>query len=333
MDATNAAMIRANEGIVKLFFSLTLLVFSFTISLSASAQTARIATSTPGSLFHSIGSAIASTANQTGSSATVQSATSPNQYIPFVASGGVDFGIANLQEVNYAFEGKAWFSDHPQPALRVVAVLMPLREAIFVRADSEIYTIADLKGKPMVDGYAAQSTIIPQLEAMYATAGLKRSDLKSVAVANIVEGADAFISGEVVGFIFAHGAGKVREAHAAVGGLRALPIPDTADNLAAMRAHWPAAFLASIKPGPAVPGVENEATFMAYPQVIFTHEKASSQVVYDMTRMLHENKRSLAEAFPLFNLFDPNNMASDPSPTVFHPAAIRFYKESGIWSK
>ncbi|MEH6726704.1 MAG: TAXI family TRAP transporter solute-binding subunit [Hyphomicrobiales bacterium] len=310
---------------------LTAFVLSHFISAGAVAQTIGIATSSPGSLFHNIGAAIAGAANKAGINATVQTATSPNQYIPFVAAGGVDFGIANLQEVNNAYEGKAWFAKQPQSALRVVAILMPLREAIFVRADSEIHSIADLKGKPMVDGYAAQSTIIPQLEAMYATAGLTRADMEPVSVANIVEGANAFIAGESVGFIFAHGAGKVREAHAAVGGLRALPIPDTTDNLNAMRKHWPAAFLTEIEPGNATPGVDEPNTFMAYPQVIFTHQNASPEAVYNMARLLFDHKEELADIFPLFNLFVPKDMPIDPAPSSFHPDAIRFFKDVGIW--
>ena len=148
----------------------------------AEAQTVGIATSNPGSLYHSIGTAIANAANQAGLNTTIQPATSPNQFIPMMNQGGIEFGIANLQEVNYAFEGKAWFEGQPAPNLRVVAMLMPLREAIFVRADSEIKTVADLKGQPMVDGYTAQNTILPQLDAIYSTARLSRADMVSVNV-------------------------------------------------------------------------------------------------------------------------------------------------------
>jgi uncharacterized protein len=40
---------------------------------------------------------------------------SPNRYIPFVASGGIEFGVANLQEVDYALEGKEWCEGKASP--------------------------------------------------------------------------------------------------------------------------------------------------------------------------------------------------------------------------
>ena len=305
--------------------------FAATVAFAgaAQAQSVGIATSNPGSLFHNIGTAVANAANEAGLNATIQPATSPNQYLPFVASGGIEFGVANLQEVNYALEGKEWFSGSVNPDLRIVARIMPLREAIFVRADSDIKTIADLKGKPMVDGYTAQQTIIPQLDAMYATAGMTRADMESVNVASVVAGADAFIAGESVGFIFAHGAGKVREADAAVGGLRALSIENTDENLKLIREHWPVAFFTEIKGG-STPGVTETAWYMAYPQVVFTHAKAPDDVVYAMAKALYEGKEVLGKSFPPFRAFNPQDMAGDVAPSQFHPGAVKFFKEVGL---
>lgn len=177
-----------------------------------------IATSNPGSLFHNIGTAIANAANGAGLNTTIQPATSPNQFIPFIDQGGIEFGVANLQEVDYAYDGKEWWTGQKFENLRIVAHLQPLVEAIFVRADSNIMKVSDLKGLKMTDGYTAQNTILPQLSAFYATAGMTRDDVEKVSVASVVAGADAFMAGDTVGFIFAHGAGKVREADAAVGG-------------------------------------------------------------------------------------------------------------------
>lgn len=299
----------------------------------ASAQAVGIATSNPGSIFHNIGTAVANAANQAGINATIQPATSPNQYIPFVASGGIEFGAANLQEVNYALEGKEWFTGSVNPDLRIVGHVMPLVEAIFVRADSDIRSIEDLRGQPMVDGYTAQNTILPQLDAMYATAGMTRADMQPVQVPSVVGGADAFIAGDAVGFIFAHGAGKVREADAAVGGLRALPIEETEENLATIREHWPVGFFVTMEPGPNAPGVEETSTYFAYPQVIFTHAGVDEETVYQMTKAIYESKEAMAQTFPPFNAFDPADMASDTGASEFHPGAIRFYQEVGIWKE
>jgi TRAP transporter TAXI family solute receptor len=296
----------------------------------ASAENVGIATSNPGSLFHNIGTAVANAANANGLNTTIQPATSPNQFIPFVNSGGIEFGVANLQEVNYAITGEAWWNGVKNENLRIVGHLQPLVEAIFVRADSDIKTVADLKGKPMTDGYTAQNTILPQLSAFYATAGLTRDDVEQVSVASVVAGADAFMAGDTVGFIFAHGAGKVREADAAVGGLRALGVGDASDaSLAAAREFWPTAFF-KVLPAGSMPGVLEDTTYIAFPQVVFTHAGVSDEVVYQMTKAMYEQAAVMGETFPPMRAFNPADMMSDSGIAEFHPGALRFYEEVGL---
>jgi uncharacterized protein len=300
------------------------------IAGSASAQNVGIATSNPGSLFHNIGTAVANAANEAGLNATIQPATSPNQYIPFVNSGGIEFGVGNLQEINYSITGEEWWNGVKNPNIRILAFIMPIVEAIFVRADSDIMTVADLKGKPMTDGYTAQNTILPQLDAIYATAGLTRDDMVKVNVPSVVAGADAFMAGDAVGFIFAHGAGKVREADAAVGGLRALPVADASDSgLAAAKEHWPTAFFMTLK-ADSMPGVLEDNVYIAYPQVVFTHKDVPDDVAYAMAKAIFENKEIMASTFPPFNAFNPQNMKGDPGVAEFHPGALKFFEEVGL---
>jgi TRAP transporter TAXI family solute receptor len=297
---------------------------------AASAQNVGIATSNPGSLFHNIATAVANAANAGGLNTTIQPATSPNQFIPFVNQGGIDFGVSNLQEVNYSITGEAWWNGVENPNIRVVAHLMPLVEAIFVRKDSDIMSVADLNGQPMTDGYTAQNTILPQLSAFYATAGMTRDDVEKVSVASVVAGADAFMAGDTVGFIFAHGAGKVREADAAVGGLRALGVDDDSDAaLAAAREHWPTAFFLTLPEG-RMPGVLEDTTYIAFPQVIFTHADAPDDVVYAMAKAMYENAQVMADTFPPFRAFRPENMRGNNGVSEFHPGALKFFEEVGL---
>jgi len=300
------------------------------LSSMAQAQNVGIATSNPGSLFHSIGTSVANAANKNGLNTTIQPATSPNQFIPFINSGGIEFGVANLQEVNYAITGEAWWNGQKNENLRVVAHLQPLVEAIFVRKDSNIMKVSDLRGKPMTDGYTAQNTILPQLSAFYATAGMTRDDIQKVSVASVVAGANAFIAGDTVGFIFAHGAGKVREADAAVGGLRALTVEDSsAAALAAARKHWPTAYFKDMKAG-SMPGILEDGTYIAFPQVVFTHAGVPNEVVYQMAKAMSEQAKVMGETFPPMRAFRPADMKGDPGVAKFHPGALKFFKEAGL---
>lgn len=297
---------------------------------AAQSQTVGIATSNPGSLFHNIGTAVASAANAGGLNTTIQPATSPNQFIPFINDGGIEFGVANLQEVEYAITGAEWWNGSEYPNLRIVAHLQPLVEAIFVRADSDIMSVADLAGLPMTDGYTAQNTILPQLSAFYATAGMTRDDVVPVNVASVVAGADAFIAGDTVGFIFAHGAGKVREADAAVGGLRALGVGDDSEAaLAAAREHWPTAYF-TVLPAGSMPGVLEDTTYIAFPQVVFAHADVPDDVVYAMVSAMYENAAIMTETFAPMAAFRPDDMRGDEGVTPYHPGALRFFEERGL---
>jgi uncharacterized protein len=318
---------------MRLFCIAAIAALSALFAGSACAQPLGLATSAPGSLYSSIGSAIAKASNDHGLNLTVQPATSPSQYLPAVNAGDFQFGVGNLQEFNYALEGKAWFSGAGAcPNLRVVALLYQLKEAIFVRKDSDIKTIAELKGKRMTAGFTAQKTILPQLDAIYATAGLTRNDVVKVQVPNVVAGADAFMAGQADGFVFAHGAAKVREADAKVGGIRALPIPNTPASIAAIKKHWPTGRLVEMKPGQNDPGVLAPGYFIAYPMLVFTNKNVPDDVVYKMAKVIYESQKEMGQVFGPMKGFDPKkDMVGDTEPGQYHPGAIKFYKEVGLW--
>jgi TRAP transporter TAXI family solute receptor len=317
---------------MKLFSTVAAMAGAALLAGSAYAAPLGIATSNPGSLYHNIGTAVAKAANSHGLNVTIQPATSPNQYLPAVSAGRFEFGIVNLQEFEYALKGKAWFEGHASPDLRVVALLYPLNEAIFVRKDSDIKSIADLKGKRMTAGYTAQHTIIPLLAAHYATAGMTDDDVIKVQVPSVVAGANAFMAGQADGFLFAHGAGKVREADAAVGGIRALPIPNTPENIAAIKKHWPTGYLIQKTPGKASPGVLEPGWFLAFPMIIFTNKSVPDATVEKLAKIIYESQKEMGQVFAPMKAFNPKeDMVGDTAPGQYHPGAIKFYKEVGLW--
>ena len=305
---------------------------ALSVSLAASAQQVSIGTSVPGSIYHQTGTVVAQLLNEkAGVGTTIQPFASPNVFIPSVNAGDMQLGLANIAEVSYALEGSDHFKGRPNKELRAVAVMYPLRSAIFVRKDSPIKTLNDLKGRPAVDGFTSQKIILPLLDAMYATVGMTRKDLRGVQVPNVTVGADAFAAGKTDMFFFAIGAPKPREVDASVGGIRMISLPNTPQAEAAVKKHFPYGYLRLEKPNPGSIGVLEPGYSLAYDAIVFAGTKTPDDVTYRTAKVMYENAKAMGEAAPPFRLFDAKNMGKDLGALQYHPGAIKFYKEIGIW--
>ncbi|MCL4800125.1 MAG: TAXI family TRAP transporter solute-binding subunit [Burkholderiales bacterium] len=300
---------------------------------AAHAQQVSIGTSNPGSIYHSSGTVIAKLLNEKANvKATIQPFASPNVFIPSVNAGEMQLGLANIAELRWALAGEEHFAGRPHPQLRAVAVMYPLRSAIFVRKDSEIRKLEDLKGRPALDGFTSQKIILPLLDAMYATVGMTRKDMRAVQVPNVVAGADVFAAGKSDMFFFAIGAAKPRETDAAVGGIRMLSLPSSPEALAKVREHFPPGYLRLENPSPANVGVLEPGYSLAYDALVFASAKTPDEVAYQTAKVMHENAKAMGEQFPPFRLFDAKAMAKDQTPLEYHPGAIKYFREAGIWS-
>jgi uncharacterized protein len=304
---------------------------ALSLSLAASAQQVSIGTSNPGSIYHSSGSVIAKLLNEKAKiGATIQPYASPNVFIPAVNAGQMQLGLANIAEITWALEGKEHFEGRPHKELRAVAIMYPLRSAIFVRKDSDIKSLADLKGRRALDGFTSQKIILPLLDAMYGTVGMTRKDMQPVQVPNVVLGADTFAAGRADMFFFAIGAAKPKEVDASVG-IRMLPIPKTAQAEAAIKEHFPPGYLRLERPSPVNVGVLEPGHSLAYDALVFASAKTPENIAYQTAKVMHDNAKEMGEAFGPLRLFDPKVMAKDFSPLEFHPGAVKYYKEMGMW--
>src|SRR6195256_664406 len=174
----------------------------------ATAQTYGLATMQPGTLAHTVASAIAKTLKEKGGLNTlVQNTAGESVLIPMVAKGEIDLGMANMLEVVEGIETGKLEND-----LRIIGSIYVLRMGFFARKDSGIVTMADVKGKRVPAGYSAMRTLDKNTQAMLATAGLTLSDVKPVMVPNVLRGGDDFMAGSNDMFMFSFGGPKVREA-------------------------------------------------------------------------------------------------------------------------
>lgn len=77
-------------------------------------------------------------------------------------------------------------------------------------------------------------------------------------------------------------------------------------------------------------GVDDPTVLLQVDFNIVAAASVPEDVVYKLTRTMYENKPALVGMLGAFRGFDPKHMAQ-PHPTPYHPGAIRFYKEVGLW--
>ena len=319
-------MTRMHKGIL----ALGAVAAALALATPASAQIYSLGTGKQGFFTYSAGAAIAKVAADGGLNLRVKPFGGTSAYVPGVNAGEQQFGLANELETHYAVTGTVIYKGKPQPNLRVVAVLTPLYSEFLVAKDSPIKSIPDLKGKTIPSGYASQRVLQVLTEGTLANGGLTMKDVQTVPVPNVVGGANEFLQGKADAFMFAVGAGKVAEVNAKKP-VRVLPIDHSKAAMERMRKFIPVAYATILKPGKGRAGVDEPTWVYAYDYLVLVNDKVADDVVYKLTKLLHDHQKELAANFGALSGFDPKRMNKDLSPVKFHPGAIKYYKEIGEW--
>jgi hypothetical protein len=249
--------------------------------------------------------------------------------LPLLNNGELDFSVSNSIDVTFAYKGEDVFKGRPQTDVRVVAALIPLRFGFFVRKDSEIKTISDLKNKKISSKFTKQTIVQSLAEGILASFGMNYDQVVGVPVPDGVRGIEDFMEGKVDAACFSVGSGKVAEANASVGGIRFLPVPNTPEALAAMRKVTPGALIATLEPAPNLPGIIETTNVIETPFLVLAGTKTPIEIVYKLVKELYENKELLVQSHKAFSDFSPDKMHPDLG-LPFHEGALKFYKEKGL---
>ena len=299
---------------------------------SASAQTVGFATLPPGSILHAQASVIAKVVQDHSKlQVRVVGYGGDTGILEAVNSKKADFWVLDVGESADALHGRGTWKGNAKPDLRTAITMYGFQMAFWVRKDSNINSIADLKGKRVPAEWVQQTGVIPHTTAVLAAGGLDYSDVVKVPEVNVVRAADDFKAGKLDLLFFAVGAPKVAEVAASVGGLRLLPmnpLPDSERRMKAVRGEY---YYSTVNPAPHIAGVDKPSSVQTIDVVIGVGSHVPDDVVYQFVKAMRENKKDLVAGHPNFNQFD-ETAAGKVQPTLpHHPAAIRYFKEAGIW--
>jgi TRAP transporter TAXI family solute receptor len=241
----------------------------------------------------------------------------------------LQFGIANTFDSSFFRNGTGFYEGNGEKKnLRVAAVLAPLYGALYVRKDSDMKTISDIKGKRVSSDFTAQKSVRQSMTALLANGGLTWDDVQKVPAPNVPRSADDFIAGKTDVFYFALGSAKVIQASAKVGGLRVLQLDDSPEALARLIKYVPGSGIEMVQPGKGREGLDVPTKVLKSFMLINTNSKVSDDIVYQVLKAIRDNKQQLVATFPGLRGFNPDKMYMPVPGMEYHPGAIKFFKET-----
>jgi len=301
-------------------------------SAAAHSQPVSISTLPPGAINNVQAQVVAKVAQEKGGmQMRVATFNSPGNILASVQNRQAEFGWTSNDEAGAAFRGTQEYKGKELKGLLVAATIFHFNVGILVKDDGPIKTVADLKNHPTATGWKGFLQGEAIFDAMLATAGMSMKDVRPSPTLNLITGANDLKAGKNSATIFAVGAPKVAELHSGMAGIRFLSIENSPEALKRMQMVRPEYYIGTVQPAPHLPGVKGPTNMAQYHIVIVTHAGVKDEVVYNLVKTLHANKPALAEGHPSFRATDPGNFGMNHGMLKYHPGAIKFLKENGLF--
>lgn len=296
---------------------------------SGKRQFLSVGTAPPGGAFFVVGGALAQVAEDFKGDknwkVSSEATKGTQENIRRLASGELDFALANAAISYFAVRGEgAWGKSHD---VKAVMTLAP-NVAMFIAPKANgINGLADLKGKRVVVGPAGagfEYFLKPILEAH----GVTYDDFTPLN--NTQAGAVDMLADGSADAAFLGGAVPTASITQASASQDIMLIPFTEETRQKLIADYPFFFPATVK-AETYRGQDAEFVGLNVGSMhLVTRGDLDDDTVYHFTKTLYEQRAEVVKKHPAGKAINPKNVIRDTG-TPFHPGAIRFYKEAGIW--
>ncbi len=288
-----------------------------------------IGTAPPGGAFFVVGGALADVLNQNPGEetwdVTAEATKGSQENIRRLQKGELDLALSNAAITYFAVRGaEGWDGDYD---MRVVMTLAP-NVAMFITPEgSGVREISDLKGKRVVVGVAGagfEFFVKPLLGAHGVTyedfTPLYNTQSGSVDMLSDGAASAAFLGGAVPTASITQ-ATTSREIHF---------VPYSNEAKAELVERYPFFRPASIPSGTYRGQDEDFLGLDVGSMHLITTAQMDEELIYNITRTLYEKRAGVVERHAAGRAISPENVIRNTG-TDFHPGAIRYYKEIGIW--
>jgi TRAP transporter TAXI family solute receptor len=207
--------------------------------------------------------------------------------------------------------------------LRIVGAIYPNYIQIVAAADSNIKTLADLRGKRLSVGTSKSGTELNS-RAILAAAGLSYRDIGKVEYLPFADSVELMKNRQLDATLQSAGLGvaSLKDLSASID-IRLVSVPEeVVDKIGPP-------FVSVKIPANTYTGQDKDVPTAAVANYLVTSSSVSDDLAYRMTRLIFENLRDLANAHAAGKEIKLETAATG-NPIPLHPGAIRYYKEKGL---
>jgi TRAP transporter TAXI family solute receptor len=290
-----------------------------------------IATGGTGGVFYPYGGGIAKVLTEhlpnTQVTAEVTAASVDN--LKFIKQGNSDLAFTMADIAADAAAGRDAFKDSGPVPVRMLAVLYPSYTHLVTLANSGIGKVADLRGKVVSTGAPGAGTTV-LAERILAAAGL--DPVKDIRAHNlgVAQSVDALKDGKVDAFFWNGGiptAAILDLVNTQGITARILPLGDVLPEL--HRRYGDTLYYQIVIPA-ATYKMPADVPVIAVANLLVVSETMPEPLAHDITKVLFEQQPTLATIHPQAKELSVDHALTGAS-VPFHPGAIRYYKERGVW--
>lgn len=316
----------------KLLLGTTVLAMTAAGAFAAQAKTLTLATDRVGSTFNAMGTGVAKTITAAGKDRVIVKAFGgPEAYLPAIQNGDVDLAVLSASSSFGAFNGRNRKKIRYTKLRLLRAGEGGLRLTFVVPAKSDIKSYKDLKGRKVASSYGGHAVIVPSIAGALSTVGLTWDDVVKVPVTGVTGGIQAIEAGRAEASWSSFGMPATRQLHAKMG-IRYLSLPPGKESEEKLRAKmFPGVKLVLTKANPKI-GLPEDAYLISYESYIIASPKMSDDDVKRVMETLWKETPNLQKAHRGLKGFTHKVAATDIPMIPYHPAAIAFYKDKGMWN-
>ena len=308
-------------------------VISIEISFAEMPRSATLGTHAVGSLYNAIGTGIATVVSRhTPMTVRVQPFAGPPAWLPSIDQGDTDMGVLTSADAVSSYKGILLYK-RPLKGTRILVVGGTLKISFYVPNASNMKSVADLKGKRVPSGFPGIPVANLGTAAVLASAGLTYDDVVKVPVSDLQASAQAFLEGRTDAGWHSVGSPAVEEANARIrGGVRFLPLTVSDAGEKRVQEIYPGSYPSIVKGG-TITGVPQDAPLLVNDIYLVSSKSLSDEAAYEVVKALWEYNQELGAAYPTLKEWQRDRMVSDKAFIPYHPGAIKFFKEKGVWTK